>query len=249
MTVTSQSDGAAERVGTLGATDGELQPQAAVTPRTRRRPSVLSGPGIGPDAKTGPAAAGPDTSGPDTAGRPAGGAGRGAARGAVTGSAVPGSARTRQHARRVSGPAAGAHHPGRAVARPSAEAPPAVAAAVSSSVAAGQMPSTEFRPPSTEVRPPSAGSGDEVAADERWSREWLGQRRRQHRARVGVATGLALAALLTVLALLTARSPTNTGPQTTSIVLTPAPAVGTAGLVPAAQPPPSAPGTAGATTP
>jgi hypothetical protein len=111
------------------------------------------------------------------------------------------------------------------------------------------MPSTEVRSPSTEVRALSVGSGDEVAADERWSREWLGQRRRQHRARVGVATGLALAALLTVLALLTARSPTNTGPQTTSIVLTPAPAVGTAGLVPAAQPPPSAPGTAGATTP
>ena len=117
-----------------------------------------------------------------------------------------------------------------------------MAAAVSSSVAAGTTPSSG-------VRPPSVGSGDEVAADERWSREWLGERRRQHRARVGVATGLALAALLTVLALLTARSPTNTGPQTTSIVLTPPPAVGTAGLVPAAQPLPSAPGTAGATTP
>jgi hypothetical protein len=117
-----------------------------------------------------------------------------------------------------------------------------VAAGVSPSVAAGTTPASG-------VRPPPVGSGDELAADERWSREWLGERRRQHRARVGVATGLALAALLTVLALLTARSPTNTGPQTTSIVLTPPPAVGTAGLVPAAQPPPSAPGTAGATTP
>ena len=237
MTVTSQSDGAAERVGTLGATDGEHQPQGAVTPRTRRRPSVLSGPGIGPDAKKDPAAAGPKVGGPEVTGRPTGGAGRGAARGAVTGSAVPGASRTRQHARRVAGPAPGAHHPGWAVARPPAE--PVAAAPASSSVAAGATRCSEVRP----------SVGDDIAGDERWSREWLGERRRQHRARVGVMTGLALAALLTVLALLTARSPTNTGPQTTSIVLTPPPAVGTAGLVPAAQPPPSAPGTAGATTP
>ena len=47
MTVTSQSDGAAERVGPLGATD---LPGGVVTPRTRRRPSVLRGPGIAPEA-------------------------------------------------------------------------------------------------------------------------------------------------------------------------------------------------------
>jgi len=51
-----------------------------------------------------------------------------------------------------------------------------------------------------------------------------------------------------VLALLTARSPNSTGTQPTSIVLS-GPGVGTAGLVPAQQPPPSVPGTAGATTP
>src|SRR5579864_3021903 len=117
MTVTSQSDGAAERVGTLGATDGERQPQGAVTPRTRRRPSVLSGPGMGPDAKTGPATAGPDPCGPAVAARPAGAASRAPARGAVTGSAVPAASRTRQHARRVAGPAPGGRHPGWAVAR------------------------------------------------------------------------------------------------------------------------------------
>jgi len=54
---------------------------------------------------------------------------------------------------------------------------------------------------------------------------------------------------LTVLALVTARSPTSTGQPTPSLVLTPGPAVGTAGLVPAPQPPPAAGGTAGAATP
>jgi hypothetical protein len=138
-----------------------------------------------------------------------------------------GAPRARQHARRVSGPEPGPRHrPGPASGSGSAPAPAA-----------------------STVAPGSAAVDDQAVADERWSREWMGARRRQHRARLGVFTGLALAAGLTVLALLTARSPTSTGPQTTSIVLTPEPAVGTAGLVPAPQPPPPNSGPAGAPTP
>jgi hypothetical protein len=67
-----------------------------------------------------------------------------------------------------------------------------------------------------------------------------------------VGTGLILAALIAVLALLVARAPTDNTPASSPVTVPPAPALGTAGLSPAVQPPtvPAAtPATTGAATP
>jgi hypothetical protein len=111
-------------------------------------------------------------------------------------------------------------------------------------------PSAAERARAAHVRPPGdPGAAEpvpsvevvETDAEERSSR--AEHRRRQRRARLAVGAGLVGAAGLTVLTLLTAGSSPGSVIQTqSSVVPTPGPAaVGTAGLVPVPQSPPTTP--------
>jgi hypothetical protein len=109
--------------------------------------------------------------------------------------------------------------------------------------AAERARGAHVRPPTPgeEAEPAAAAEGVEADAEERSSR--AEHRRRQRRARLAVGAGLVGAAGLTVLALLTAGSSPGSVIQTqSSVVPTQGPAaVGTAGLVPVPQSPPTSP--------
>ena len=102
-------------------------------------------------------------------------------------------------------------------------------------------PSAAERGRGVHSRPPAAPSPAQAQQDERWSPEWMETRRRQRRARFAVAVGLAAAAGMTVVALITVGSPPDSGTPSSIPPASGPTAIGTAGLVPVPQSPPTTP--------